>query len=59
MGDVVNLNKLRKAKAKTDAKTRAAENRTRFGETKADKSKREAEKALADKRLDGHDRKDD
>jgi hypothetical protein len=58
VADIVNLNKARKAKAKTDAKTRAAENRTRFGETKADKTKRDAERTLQDKRLDGHEREE-
>ncbi len=56
MAEIINLNKARKAKAKTGAKARAVENRTRFGETKAEKAKRDAEKTLADKRLDDHER---
>jgi hypothetical protein len=38
MNDVVNLNKARKAKAAADRKQQAAENRVRFGRTKAEKT---------------------
>ena len=57
MGDVINLNKVRKARGKSDAAARAAENRIRFGQPKAQlsKARKEAEKAESDldsKRLD-------
>jgi hypothetical protein len=57
MGDVVNLNKIRKARDKRDAEARAAENRIRFGQSKtgATKARKEADKAKSDldgKRLD-------
>lgn len=47
MADPINLNKARKARARTDAKAQAAENRVRFGRTGAQKklSKLEAERA--------------
>ncbi|RAK51257.1 DUF4169 family protein [Phenylobacterium deserti] len=47
MSEPVNLNKFRKAKARADAKSQAAENRVKFGRTKAEKavSKLEAERA--------------
>lgn len=47
MAEPVNLNKARKAKAQAQARAEAAENRVRFGRTKAEKtvSKLEAEKA--------------
>jgi hypothetical protein len=47
MSDPINFNKARKARAKVEAKSQAAENRIRFGRTKAEKtvSKLEAEKA--------------
>jgi hypothetical protein len=47
MVEPINLNKVRKARAKADAKTKAAENRVRFGLGKAEKtvSKLEAERA--------------
>ncbi len=38
MNDVVNLNKARKAKAAADKTKQAAENRVRFGRTKAEKT---------------------
>lgn len=38
MVEPINLNKARKAKAKIEAKATAAENRVRFGRTKAEKS---------------------
>jgi hypothetical protein len=57
MGEVVNLNRFRKARSKQDATARAAENRLRTGQTKAARSKvlKDAEKAeseLDSKRLD-------
>jgi hypothetical protein len=57
MGEVVNLNRFRKARSKQDAAARAAENRLRAGQTKALRSKvlKDAEKAeseLDSKRLD-------
>ena len=45
MGKVVNLNKVRKQKAREAASAQAAENRVRFGRTPAEK-KRDAEAAL-------------
>ena len=47
MSEPINLNKVRKARAKADAKSKAAENRVRFGRGKAEKavSKLEAERA--------------
>jgi hypothetical protein len=57
MGEIVNLNKFRKARGKAEAAARAAENRTRFGQPKTDRTKlrKETEKAATDldsKRLD-------
>ena len=56
-GDVVNLNKARKAKAKSDAKASAKTNRFKFGRGKAETivEKLEAERAkraLYERRLD-------
>ena len=50
MADPVNLNRFRKAKARSDAETRAAENRVRFGRTKAERQleKARSEKAVRD-----------
>lgn len=52
MSKVVNLNKVRKLKAKEAADKQAAENRVKFGRTKAQKQLDEAETALAKARLD-------
>jgi hypothetical protein len=57
MADPVNLNRIRKRRAREDDQKIAAENRIRFGRTKAerDKARRESEKAakdLAGKRID-------
>ena len=46
MSEPVNLNRFRKAKARSDAETRAAENRAKFGRTKAE---RKLEQARAEK----------
>jgi hypothetical protein len=57
MSDPVNLNRFRKRRAREEDQKTAAENRVRFGRTKAerDKARRESEKAakdLANKRID-------
>lgn len=58
MADIVNLNQARKAKAKADDKVRAAENRTRFGRTKAEKSLDTARADKLRRELDGAKRED-
>ena len=58
MAEILNLNQARKAKAKTDDKTRAAENRAKHGRSKVEKT---LEAARADKlrrELDGAKRED-
>jgi hypothetical protein len=52
MSKVVNLNKVRKLKARESAEKQAAENRVKFGRTKAQKQLDEAEAAAAKARLD-------
>jgi Domain of unknown function (DUF4169) len=51
--DLVNLNRFRKARAKIDNAKQAAENRIKFGRTKAEKVQAAAEDAIAARRLDG------
>jgi hypothetical protein len=53
MGDVVNFNKARKAKARTDAQAMAETNRAKFGRTRAEKERDRIEKARADSIVDG------
>ena len=59
MGEVVSLNKFRKAKAKTDKKVEARENRIRHGETKAERKERAAVEQLDQSRHAGHVLDDD
>lgn len=53
MADPINLNKARKAKARTAAKSLAIENRAKFGQAKAQRSLRDALADKAAKTLDG------
>ena len=53
MTDIVNLNRFRKKKrAKADEK-RAAENRVKFGRTKAQKASEKSERDRRDREIDG------
>jgi hypothetical protein len=58
MAEILNLNQARKARAKTDAKAKAAENRARFGRTKADKALDAARVGKLQRDLDGAKRED-
>ncbi len=58
MAEILNLNQARKAKAKTDAKTKAVENRAKFGRTKADKALDAARADKLKRELDGAKRED-
>jgi hypothetical protein len=58
MAEILNLNQARKAKAKTDAKTRAVENRAKFGRTKADKTLDAVRAEKLKRDLDGAKRED-
>jgi hypothetical protein len=58
MAKVVNLRTRRKQKARGAAREAAAEKGARSGEGKAAQRLREAEAALAERRLDGHRRDD-
>lgn len=59
MGDIVNLNKARKARAKADAEKKAADNRAKFGMTKAEKQKIADEKDRLARHVEGHKREQD
>lgn len=56
MAEIVNLRQARKAKARAGKQAAAAENRVRFGRTKAERDAEAARRQLADKGLDGHRR---
>ncbi len=63
MGDVVNLNRFRKAKAKAASEDAAAANRLRYGKSAAERKREEADDLLKLRRHEGHKliapRKDD
>lgn len=56
MAEVINLRLARKAKARTEAEGRAAQNRAVHGQTKAEKQRRQAEARRAARDLAAHRR---
>ncbi|MBI1391886.1 MAG: DUF4169 family protein [Alphaproteobacteria bacterium] len=54
MGDIVNLNRFRKSKARRDKVTAAAENRVKFGRKKSERNAAKSDAARSNKELDGH-----
>ena len=56
MTSPINLNQARKAKQKAAREQQAAENRIKFGQTKAEKIRQKAEKSQHTTALDGHKR---
>lgn len=53
MAEIVNLRMARKARARTVAEQKAAENRAKFGRTKAEKAVQRTEAEREARRLDG------
>lgn len=53
MGEVVNLNRVRKDRARAEAKASAAANRAAHGRSKAERAKADKERARAEQALDG------
>jgi hypothetical protein len=58
MAEIVNLNRARKAKARDAAETKAAENRAKYGQTKAERARLASEKAKQRAVIDGAKRED-
>ncbi|MEO7222751.1 MAG: DUF4169 family protein [Devosia sp.] len=56
MADIISISRARKAKARADKDAMAAENRVKFGRTKAEKAADKSRKAAAEKSIDGHKR---
>ncbi|MGO4410770.1 MULTISPECIES: DUF4169 family protein [unclassified Brevundimonas] len=54
MGEVVNLNKARKARDKVEGRRAADANRLTFGRTKAERQTTQQERDRAAAKLDGH-----
>ncbi|RZJ28212.1 MAG: DUF4169 family protein [Brevundimonas sp.] len=53
MGEVVNLNRFRKDRAKAGDKATAAANRAAHGRSKSDRTKADKERSRAEQLLDG------
>ncbi|WP_312594994.1 DUF4169 family protein [Brevundimonas sp.] len=56
MGEVVNLNRARKSRARASQKADAAANRVAYGRTKAEKQAASLDQARASRLLDGNKR---
>lgn len=56
MSQPVNLNKVRKQRARAAKRAQADQNAVAFGQTKAEKQRNKAEADKADRHLDGHKR---
>ena len=56
MNGLINLNKVRKARAKAEKRARGDENAARFGRTKAQKELERARAEKAKRNLDGKER---
>jgi hypothetical protein len=55
-GEIVNLNKARKAKQKSQSKAEAVKNRAKHGQTTAERAKALWDKLSAERKLDAHKR---
>jgi hypothetical protein len=55
-GEIVNLRRVRKAKARLETGDKAAENRRRHGLTKAEKQAEALKREQAERHIDGHRR---
>ncbi|MBL8830791.1 MAG: DUF4169 family protein [Rhodospirillales bacterium] len=58
MGEIVNLRQTRKRKARDEAAAVAATNRAKHGRTKAEREAEAANRAIAERTLDGNRRDD-
>ena len=58
MAEIVNLNRARKAKARDAAEAQAAENRAKYGQTKAERARLAAGKAKLRAVIDGAKKQD-
>ncbi|RYD96268.1 MAG: DUF4169 family protein [Sphingobacteriales bacterium] len=58
MADIINLRTARKQKARDAKEAQSAQNRLKFGRTRAEKELSKATSELDAKRIDGHKRED-
>jgi uncharacterized protein DUF4169 len=59
MSNVINLNRFRKQKKRSEAEQSAEKNRAKFGRTKSEKAKEASEAEDASRHIDGHKLEDD
>ncbi|MGE0408117.1 MAG: DUF4169 family protein [Amphiplicatus sp.] len=59
MSGVVNLNRFKKRRKAAEKDAKAAENRTKFGRTKAEKARDKAAREALVRHLDGHAKEDE
>ena len=59
MSEPISLNKVRKERAKVAKRQKADENAVRFGRTKAEKARDEAQAKRQSAHIDGHHRDED
>ncbi len=57
MGEIINLKRARKDKARAGKEADAQANRVQHGRTKHEKKQTKAENDVANRKLDGHERK--
>jgi hypothetical protein len=58
MAEILSLSKVRKTRVRAAKEATAAENRVKFGRTKAEKARQAAETAIAEKLVAAHRRED-
>ena len=58
MTEIINLRMARKARARTEAEKQAEENRAKFGQTKAERTRAQSEAERALKAIEAHRRED-
>ena len=58
MAEIVNLNRVRKTKARGAAEAQAAENRAKYGQTKAERARLASEKTKLRAVIDGANKED-
>ena len=56
MTEIINLNKTRKAKARSEKEKSASQNRVKFGRTKEEKQAEKLKTERADRHMEGHKR---
>lgn len=54
--EIINLRRVRKAKARADKAAAAGENRARHGRSKTERSRESSERAVAERHIEGHRR---